>query len=163
MAAIASDPTVATGIARAGDRTWPAITGTISKPCRANMATRPAASHEAEAPANRGAGAAGRVSTRRTANTASAARGTSFSAVKVVHARAETTMPVTATAARTLTSPAAATPRTAGEAEGKSAPLSPEVTAAALATALTYVTHPTRNEASSPKAARAYTTGPPSV
>src|SRR2546425_1191333 len=97
----------------------------------------PAATHEAEGRTNAGAAARAGVSNSPTANTASAARGSSFSAVSVVHARAETTMPVAATAASTLTSAAAARPRTSAGAAGRSAPVSPDVTAAALATALT--------------------------
>src|SRR5258708_802000 len=131
------EPTVAMGMAFADDRTWPAMTGTISKPWYANMTVRPARSQEtSEVPSVEGAG-----EPRKARKTASRARrGRSLRTVNVVQTRAEMEIPEATTRARMVTRAVAERRNASGlvrPREGAVAFVRPTITAEAERNALT--------------------------
>ena len=112
-----SEPTVAIGTARDEERTWPAITGTISKPWQAKTTMRAARSQPESGAAAAGAGK--RPQARAKAPTSSTS-GRSLRTVRLVQTRAESRRPDATTAARSVTRSAGAAleARPAAEAEG---------------------------------------------
>ncbi len=128
---------MATGTARAEERTWPAITGTISKPWQAKTTMRAARSQPGPGEAGCGAGKRPQASAKAPTSSTS---GRSLRAVRLVQTRAESRRPEATTAARSVTRSAGAALEARPPARpraGSVARVSPTTTAAVLKSALT--------------------------
>ena len=128
---------MANGTARDEERTWPAITGTISKPWQAKTTMRAARSQPESGVA---AGGAGKRPQARAKAPTSSTSGRSLRTVRLVQTRAERRRPDATTAARSVTRSAGAALEARPPARpraGSVARVRPTTTAAVLKRALT--------------------------